>query len=83
MASRLSAKVWICFQSDYQASHQSDVCDAQFDVLLLESGERLYDNAALSAKYLSGVLTGHEFSTLIDSAAGVASSFMKPDEGYA
>ncbi len=52
-------------------------------MLLLESGERLYDNAALSAKYLSGVLTGHEFSTLIDSAAGVASSFMKPDEGYA
>jgi hypothetical protein len=38
-------------------------------VLLIESGERLYDDAALSAKYLSGVLTGHEFSSLFDAAA--------------
>lgn len=38
----------------------------KFDVLLLESGERLYDNATLSMKYLNSVVMGSEMSTVID-----------------
>jgi choline dehydrogenase-like flavoprotein len=39
---------------------------SQFNVLLLESGDRLYDDATLSAKLLSDVLVGHDTAPLFD-----------------
>lgn len=39
---------------------------SDFNVLLIESGDRLYDDATISAKYYTDLLTGHDTSTLFD-----------------
>lgn len=43
----------------------------KFDVLLLESGERLYDDATLSMKYLNSIIMGTDLSTIIDPVKSV------------
>lgn len=42
------------------------LASADFHVLLLESGERLYDDAVVSSKFLMPVLTGADVSGVVD-----------------
>lgn len=44
----------------------SRLASADFHVLLVESGERLYDDAAVSAKFLMPVLTGADIDGVVD-----------------